>query len=98
MTALTFKNDQGAVLLNGSLNRSTVPAAWADRAAWCSDSELMTLDLAGVDSVDSAGLAMLIQLKAELQQRGQQLTLRNVNKQLIQFAEVSGVTGLLSVS
>lgn len=88
----------GEVHVSGDLNRNSVPRAWSDREDWKPANTDVVLDLADVGHVDSAGLALLIRLKSELEAAGQSLSLRNVNKQLQQFAAVSGVTGLLSLS
>ncbi|WP_157980718.1 STAS domain-containing protein [Aliidiomarina taiwanensis] len=96
--ALSFEHKQGAVFLQGGLNRDTVPQAWHTRRDWATGEGVLTLNLAGVEKVDSAGLAMLIQLKAELGRQNRELALQDVSKQLLAFAEVSGVTALLSLT
>lgn len=96
--ALTFQHKQGAVFLQGGLNRDTVPEAWHTRRDWAAGQATLTLNLSGVEKVDSAGLAMLIQLKAELARSKRELALHDVSKQLLAFAEVSGVTALLSLT
>lgn len=88
----------GEVLVSGPLDRNSVPAGWISRKKWLPSGGRVTLDLAEVEQVDSAGLAMLIRLQAELGLDNRELSLRNVNKQLQQFASVSGVTELLSLS
>ena len=95
---VAFNVTGDSVEVQGALNRETVPLAWQTRSNWYGSSGNLRLNLAGLKSVDSAGLAMLIQLKAELQERGRDLSLQNTNEQLRAFAEVSGVTGLLSLS
>ncbi|RUO26647.1 anti-sigma B factor antagonist [Aliidiomarina minuta] len=97
---LQFNQGQqaGEVLVSGPLDRNSVAAGWGSRKKWLPSGGQVTLDLAQVEQVDSAGLAMLIRLQAELSQGDRELSLRNVNKQLQQFAAVSGVTQLLSLS
>jgi phospholipid transport system transporter-binding protein len=96
---LTFKSmNGGQVAVHGDLDRNSVPKAWSERSQWVPRSDEIVLDLSGVQQVDSAGLAMLIRLKSELDARDQVLHLHNTNIQLKQFAEVSGVTDLLSLS
>lgn len=97
-TTVQFTPQGSAIMVSGALNREGVPAAWRQRQQWIGTDELLTLDLKGVESVDSAGLAMLIQLKAELLAAGRDLALQNTNEQLRAFAAVSGVTDLLSLS
>ena|SRR5690554_2699433 len=96
--ALTFIRKEKAVFLHGGLNRDTVPNAWQTRQDWAAGEGQLSLNLAGVEKVDSAGLAMLIQLKAELARSKRELALHDVSKQLLSFAEVSGVTALLSLT
>ncbi len=96
--APTFRNEAGVVHVVGALNRESVPNAWHERDTWALGSGELIMNLSQVNAVDSAGLAMLIQLKAELQTQQRELTLQNVNKQLVAFAAVSGVTELLSLS
>lgn len=100
MSSLQFKGTEtaGEVQVSGDLNRNSVPQAWSTRGDWVPANSDVVLDLAGVNHVDSAGLALLIRLKSEIEAADKSLSLRNVNKQLQQFAAVSGVTELLSLS
>jgi|GEM_PF-2079853 len=95
---LDFEQNGGHILVTGNLTRETAGAAWKSRKDWLGSETTVTLDLSATDKVDSAGLGLLIQVKAELEKSGRSLSLQNVNKQLVSFAEVSGVTGLLSLS
>jgi len=97
-TELSFNSKQGVVHVVGALNRDSVPKAWQERHSWADGTGLLNMDLSQLHAVDSAGLAMLIQLKAGLQKSQRELSLQNVNKQLVAFAAVSGVTELLSLS
>ncbi|MCC5880484.1 MAG: STAS domain-containing protein [Idiomarina sp.] len=95
---LQFNAKDGEVVVTGDLDRNTVPQGWADRKRWLPTSKDVVLNLEGVDHVDSAGLAMLIRLRSELEADNQNLVLHNLNTQLQQFARVSGVEGLVSLS
>ncbi|RUO30592.1 hypothetical protein CWE12_04910 [Aliidiomarina sedimenti] len=95
---LSFKRRDNEVAVSGDLDRGSVPKAWADRKNWVPTGTDVVLDLSGVAHADSAGLALLIRLRSELEMKKQTLSLRHVNKQLQQFAEVSGVQELLSIS
>lgn len=92
------RGDGNQVVVSGDLDRNSVPAAWSNRQQWLPDTGHVTVDLAGVNHVDSAGLALLIRIKSQLDARGQSLSLQSVNQQLEQFARVSGVEALLSLS
>ncbi|MBA3987608.1 STAS domain-containing protein [Aliidiomarina maris] len=96
--ALQFNAQNGEVVVHGDLDRNTVPKAWAERQQWLPQQTDVVINLEAVSHVDSAGLAMLIRLRSELVANQQTLTLRNLNKQLQQFAQVSGVEGLVSIS
>lgn len=95
---LQFNALDGEVVVVGDLDRNTVPQAWADRKQWLPTGKDIVLNLEGVAHVDSAGLAMVIRLRSELEARQQSLALRNLNTQLQQFARLSGVEGLVSLS
>ena len=95
---LQFTAQNEEVVVHGDLDRNTVPQAWAERQQWLPSSTQVVINLQGVGHVDSAGLALLIRLRSELLAQQRELTLRNLNKQLQQFAQVSGVEGLVSIS
>lgn len=84
----------GVLAMRGALNRAEAPQAWKTRQAWLpkENTTEVALDLSGLNTVDSAGLAFFIQLKAALKQQGKTLVLHQVNPQLIAFAKVSGIT------
>ena len=98
MAKLELIKNNGTVMVTGPLDRDHVGAAWRSRKEWLGNSGDVNIDLAGVEQVDSAGLAFLIQIKAELGEQNRELSLQNIHTQLRQFAEVSGVTELLSLS
>lgn len=98
MNSLQFDVQADGVVVRGELDRDHVAQAWRDRQQWLGSEGTLNIDLCAVEKVDSAGLALLIQAKAELHKQNRDLALRNVNTQLRQFAEVSGVTALLSLS
>ncbi|WP_194756249.1 STAS domain-containing protein [Aliidiomarina indica] len=98
MNALEFTQQDAQVRVAGDLDRNQVGLAWSNRADWMGQEQALVLDLSEVKKVDSAGLAFLIQVQAELASHERELSLQNVNTQLRQFAAVSGVTELLSLS
>lgn len=84
---LTFK---------GELTRATVARAWKERDDWLADGQdQLTVDLEAVDHVDSAGVALLLQLKKYLMQRKCELLISNPSQQFDAIVEVSGGTSLL---
>ncbi|TRW50435.1 STAS domain-containing protein [Aliidiomarina halalkaliphila] len=98
MSALQLTREDTLVRVAGDLDRDQVGAAWSNRSHWMGQENELVMDLSEVEKVDSAGLAFLIQIQAELAQQQRALSLHNVNTQLRQFAAVSGVTDLLSLS
>ena len=87
---------QQRVKLSGSLTRTTVPSIWT---RWCKevcDKQVTEVDVSEVDSVDTAGVALLLELAK--QHPNQSITCVGANNQLQQIAAVSGVDRLLSLS
>lgn len=89
--------DNKRVCISGELTRNTVPQFWQERAQWLQQQSL-TVDLAGLKHVDSAGVALLIEIKRSLNSTKGSLKLENANQQLRDIAAVSGVGSLLSLS
>lgn len=56
------QRDGDALVFSGTLDRDAVPALWTQCAAW--QTGITRLDLAAVDRVDSAGVALLAELAA----------------------------------
>lgn len=90
--------DNGRVVLDGQLTRNTVPAIWANRGTWLAgDQDALTVDLEGVEKVDSAGVAMLLQVKRALRSSQRDLMIINANQQFEAMLKVSGVDALLTL-
>ncbi|MGQ4276660.1 STAS domain-containing protein [Pseudidiomarina sp. E22-M8] len=82
---------------SGELTRATVARAWRQRDDWLDkDQGKLTVDLAAVDHVDSAGVAMLLQLKKYLMQHRCELVISHPSQQFDAIAEVSGGASLLT--
>ncbi|MBR9906855.1 STAS domain-containing protein [Pseudidiomarina donghaiensis] len=91
-------SDGGRVVLSGQLTRNTVPAIWANRRNWLAgEQEALTVDLEGVEKVDSAGVAMLLQVKRALRNTQRDLLIVNANQQFKAMLKVSGVDALLTL-
>lgn len=86
------------LIFSGELTRATIPELWAQRRQWLSGQQQLTLDLAAVQRIDSAGIAMLLRLKGLLQQQQGDLYISKANTQLLQMATVSGVAELLALA
>jgi phospholipid transport system transporter-binding protein len=76
------------------LTFSTVPDLWRSRLDDV-DGGAVRLDLAGITRVDSAGIALLIELIRAVRQRGGEVSLEHAPPQLMAIATVSGLDAVL---
>ncbi len=81
--------------VSGTLGFATATAALAALRAGLRDGTRHTLDLAAVETCDSAGMACLLAVLAEARVQGRELTLEHVPTGLRTLAQVSGVDTLL---
>lgn len=95
-SALSFSIDNGIVGLVGFIDRNTVPQLLKGIELDKLNFEQLTLDLSGVEKVDTAGLAWILKVKAHAERSGQVLVLQHVPTQLTDLAELGGVNTLLS--
>jgi len=84
----------GLYAINGELTFTTVPELAATRIS-AMDSGAVQLDLAGITRVDSAGIALLIELIRAVRKRGGEVSLLNAPPQLMAIATVSGLDRIL---
>jgi phospholipid transport system transporter-binding protein len=85
--------------LAGELSFRTAGAALATARAALEDGQgPVELDLAGVTRVDSAGLALLLELARLAQARGRTLRCMRAPEQLRRLADFFGLTPLLALS
>ena len=86
----------GAYALSGTAGFATARQLLEQgRLAFAGKSKV-ELDLAGVDSIDSAGLALLLCWLAEARADGRALKLHNLPAQLSAIARISDVEALLA--
>ncbi|EKE85367.1 STAS domain-containing protein [Idiomarina xiamenensis] len=95
---LAWQQQQQQVSFDGELTRQTVASAWQQRRQWLPQRGDVVVDLAQVSKVDSAGVAFLIEVMAELKPEQRRLTLQQANQQLREIVALSGVNDLLSLS
>lgn len=95
---INWQTSDDALVLSGVLNRDTVPRLWDARPDWLAANGALVIDLSGLEHVDSAGVAMLLQAKRELLRKDRQLELKSPSDQLRAIADVSGATKLLDFS
>jgi len=96
--SIAWSLENGQLVFKGELTRATVPQVWSARGQWQADSEeRLVVDLAAVEHVDSAGVAMLLQLKRLLAAQQRELSLTQPSQQFKAIADVSGATELLNL-
>lgn len=85
---------EGCYAISGELTFSTVPDLWRSRLD-AVDGGSVRLDLAGITRVDSAGIALLIELIRAVRKRGGEVSLEHAPPQLMAIATVSGLDAVL---
>lgn len=94
MKALTARGG-GRYALEGELTFATVPDAWQPSdGAFVGEAEVR-LDLSAITRVDSAGIALLIELTRAARSAGTALHLDHAPPQLMALAEVGGLDKVL---
>ena len=93
------KNESGDLLLSGELTFDTAPALYRDAESLLNKGEpLRTIDLAAVEDVDSAGLALLLEWQAQSGQSGENLNIINAPENLLSLARLCEAVDLLQIS
>lgn len=89
--------EAGHYALQGKLDVSSLRHDWrANRGQKLAPmAQKLTLDLAGIDSADSAGLAWLINMVRDCRQDNIQLCLCNMPQSLLKLAKISDVEHFL---
>lgn len=89
-------DEQGVVHLGGPLDIDTVPALYRQTEDLIGARTTLTVDVSGVDRVNSAGLALLLEWLAEAGRRGCTLRFRGWPDSVLAVARLSGVEDLLT--
>lgn len=79
--SLSQQSADGVVTLSGDLNRETLMPLWTARHSLMA-SDVHTLDVAGLERVDSPGLAMLVYLLDESSAKGHSVRLSGMTEKL----------------
>ncbi|MBX2886358.1 MAG: STAS domain-containing protein [Granulosicoccus sp.] len=82
-------------LVSGALDFTTAKAARDEVASLIAEYESLIIDLSGVDTSNSAGLALLIDWLAVAKQSQHSVTFSHIPDSLRQLAEVCQVSDLL---
>ena len=98
MAGLDFEDaGAGRFSLKGSLVFGTVTEALRRSREFFADHQRIEVDLSGVESTDSAGLALLVEWAAQAQRAGRHLRLRHLPAQALALARISEVDKILPV-
>lgn len=91
MTTLSIV-DQGAgrFMVDGDLTFATINKQTVKSFAFLTATKLITIDLAGVANIDSAGLALVIEWIKYTRQHRTQIVFKNIPEQLLNLAKLSG--------
>ncbi len=89
---------QGAAFhLRGTLDFACVPALLDAGRSQFPATGTVRIDLAGIDAVNSAGLAVLLEWQREFSRSGRTLELVNVPRTLVNIAHVSELETVLAL-
>lgn len=89
--------DDGRARLNGELSFATAAGLWtASESFLDSTADALTLDLAGVERIDSAGLALLTAWTGRARGAGKTLRFTNASERVMTLAEVHNLVGVLA--
>ncbi len=95
--ALQIERHDDSLRFTGTLNRDTL-MLYSPFALLNGCNGAMRFDFAGLNSIDTAGLAWLLQQLGAAKAQGLTIALCNVPKQLLSLADVTAVRPLLPIS
>ena len=85
-----------AWVVRGALTFDTVPGLWQQTAVWLHGNVPLTIDLAEVGLIDSAGLALLLGWQGRAQVAGVRLQYHNLPQRLLALASITDTQTLLT--
>lgn len=96
---LVIQVSDNTLKLSNELNCHTIPklAASLENALSAISAKEIALDLGEIDSLNTAGLACLVNCAVSARKKGQQLLLQNVPSNLYKLAKLSDVDGILGL-
>ncbi|WP_375751477.1 lipid asymmetry maintenance protein MlaB [Vibrio sp. HN007] len=89
-------NQNGKYQLIGELTRDTVPGIWAAILQWNPEQSELEISLEKSERIDSAGMALLIQLIEHAKNLNCHIMLSFVPKELCTLFQLSNVEGMLA--
>ena len=85
------KNDSGAeLIMTGEIDANTAPDADAILKDACDRFNILTLNMAQVEYISSAGLRALKRANLNMRRKGGTLQLKNVSKSVMEVLELTG--------
>jgi len=91
---LINQGDSAELLLEGRLDSSTAPEAEELLMEAAGRFDRLTLNMNNLEYISSAGLRVLKKLHIALKKKEGQLTVKNVNKLVMEVFEMTGFVGL----
>jgi phospholipid transport system transporter-binding protein len=92
------ENGDGRASISGTLDFSSVPALWPELRRLIGRETRLELSLAGVDSSNSAGLALLLEAVQQAADDAHELRLQDVPRGLLDLARLSNLGTVLGLS
>jgi len=89
MALCEVKLDKGCCSISGVLDFETVPSALEHLSRILLGNQSTVFDLKGVTASNSAGLAMLIELRAMASKKSLSIEINHIPSQILRLAEVS---------
>lgn len=89
---------KGRFELYGELSFQTVPDFLASTRSLVAEGSEVTIDLAGVERSDSAGVALLIEWLREVRGAGHAVTFVNIPSQMLAIARASSIDSVLPLT
>lgn len=91
--------EDGTVRLNGELTFESVPQLYREMERRLpSSGPVRTIDLQGVTTADSAGLALLLEWQARQRRRGREMAILNAPPNLVRLAGLCEAIDMLNLS
>ncbi|OUR88641.1 anti-sigma-factor [Cycloclasticus sp. 44_32_T64] len=91
------QNGAGVIDVSGTLGFGLVVDLLNSSRRFFSSQTDLVFDLSGVEKTDSAGLALMVEWMVMAQESGQTISFREVPKQMLDIARVSGLDGVLPI-
>ncbi|AJC64858.1 MULTISPECIES: lipid asymmetry maintenance protein MlaB [Dickeya] len=93
--ALQWRQTDGTLYLEGSLDRNSLLPLWQQRNALLAGSRV--LDVGQVERVDSAGLALLVHFYHQQEQQGTPMTITGASERLRTLIQLYNLNEIIPV-